>query len=328
MTIDVDDRLRADGEHWRRAQPSTVPFPFETALAAAGRGVDADGTAVFELTADPPPRRPSTHRRWAWAAAAAVVVLLAGAVAGVISTTRHTTGPNAAAAELVGTIWLVPGAGTNGAGTTLSFDPAATKLTISDGCITSPYDVTVGRGTLRIGSIDGMGTSCGGVPRPPGLYPTAGDPGVAAGEALAAVTQGTVTWTIDDHTLVLRRGAKTATLFATTSIGQRCAATEFTVTAAGTAHRYPLSARTATLTVKAPADIDAAATGPCRAAVVITLAPANRPDAWVSHTRYGHWRVTQPGAYQLSLTQTVCTPAHSDCSLGLKPLQITVQVNP
>lgn len=328
MTIDVDDRLRADGEHWRRAQPSTVPFPFETALAAAGRGVDADGTAVFELTADPPPRRSGTHRHWVWAAAAAVVVLLAGAVAGVISTTRHTTGPTAAAAELVGTIWLVPGAGTNGAGTTLSFDPAATKLTISDGCSTVPYDIIVERGTLRIGGVDGMASACSPAARPPGLYPTAGDPGVAAGEALAVVTQGTVTWTIDDHTLVLRRGAKTATLFATTSIGERCAATEFTVTVAGTTHRYPLSARTATLTVKAPADIDAASTGPCRAAVTVVLAPAGQPFAWISHSRYGRWRVTQPGAYRLTLTLQVCLPAHSDCSLGVKPLQITVRVSP
>ncbi len=327
MTIDVEARLRADGEHWRRSQPSAAPLPLETALAAAVPGLDADRTAVVELTADPPPRRAGTHRRWAWAAAAAVVVLLAGAAAGVISTTRHAKGPTAAAAELVGTIWLVPGAGTNGAGTTLSFDPAATKLTISDGCTTSPYHVTVDRGTLRIGGVDGLMSACSPPARDPGQYPTAGDPGVAAGKALDAVTHGTVTWTVDDHTLILRRGAKTATLFATTSIGQRCAATEFTVTAAGTAHRYPLSARTATLTVKAPADIDAAATGPCRAAVVITLAPSNRPDAPVGHTRYGHWRVTKPGAYQLSLTQTVCTPAYGDCSFLLRPLQIAVQVN-
>ncbi len=328
MSRDVDGRLRADGEHWRGAEASRASISLQTALAAAVPERDKNGTAVFEVAPAPPPLRPATCRRWVWAAVAAAVVVLAGTAAAVIGTSRHSdrhaTGTTAAAV-LAGTSWLAPGVGNNGNGTTVSFDPAATKLTVTDGCITAPYHVIVERGTLRIGSIDCMGITCGGVARDPGLYPAAGDPSVAAQNALDAVLQGTVSWTIDKRELVLRRGAKTVTLYATDSIAQVCAATEFTVTAAGAAHRYPLGAKSPTLTVKAPAELDAAATGPCRAAVTVTLARANKPLAWIKHSRYRQWKAIQTGIYRLTFTLRVCT-VFNDCSLGFHPLPISVHV--
>ena len=328
MSSDVDARLRADGEHWRGVECSVAPVPLETALAAlAELHAHDEATAVFELTGGPPPRHRSAHVRWVWAAVAAAVVVLTGASAAVIGTTRHAAGPNAAAA-LRGTSWVAPGAGTNGVGTTLTFDPAAKKLTINDRCDTSAYHVTVGRGTLRIGRPDGIAIVCSPAARLPGPYPTAGDPSVNAEKAVDAVLRGTVTWTIDNRTLILGRGARKVTLFATATIAQRCAATEVTVTAAGATHRYPFGGKPPTLTANAPVDIDAAASGPCRAAVAITLAPASKPSAWISHNRYGYWRVTQPGVYQLTFTLQVCTPANGDCSLGLNPLPITIHLTP
>jgi heat shock protein HslJ len=324
MTTDLDARLRADGEHWRHAQPRPAPFPSTAALAAAGPESDphVDATDVLELTGARPSPHPATHRRWVWAAAAAVAVLLVGTVAGVIGTIRRDAGP-AAAAGLAGTSWVAPGTGTNGNGTTLAFDRTAKKLTISDGCTTSPYHVIVGRGTLQIGGLDGTVVTCS----PPGLQLVPGDPRVAAQKALDPVLHGTVTWTIGNGTLTLGRDAKTATLFATSTIAQRCAATEVVVTAAGTAHQYLLGQQPRAISAKAPTDINATATGPCRAAVAISLTRADRRNP-IQPSRYGQWPAAQPGLYQLSFTLTVCTPAHNDCRLGLHPLRVSVRVGP
>lgn len=328
MTTDVDARLRADGAHWRQAERSVAP-PWDTAFAAVAATPVLDehiGAApVLQLTSARPSHRESTHRRRIWAGVATAVVVLAGAGAGVLGITRHDSSPPAAAAGLGGTNWVAPGAGTLGYGTTLTFDSAVKKLTVSDGCDTSPSHVTVGRGTLRIGGPDGLGIACS----PAAREPVAGDPSVAAQNALDTVLlPGTVSWTIDNRTLILRRGAKTVTLFPTAIVAQRCGATKMTVTAAGTTHRYPVGALPRALTVKAPADIDSGAIGPCRAAVAITLAPAHKPLAWITPHRYGHWRVTQPGAYQFTFTIHVCTLAHNECTLGLQPLRVGVRVNP
>ena len=101
MTADIDDRLRADGEHWRGAQASRASISLQTALAAAVPERDTNETAILELAPAPPPRRPATRRRWVLAAVAAVVVVLAGTAAAVIGTSRHSdrhaTGTTAAA---------------------------------------------------------------------------------------------------------------------------------------------------------------------------------------------------------------------------------------
>lgn len=329
MTTDVDARLQADAEHWRHAQHSRTPVPLATAFAVAVPELDADAPAVSELTAGPPPpRRTPTHRRWVWAAVAAAVVLLAGAGAGAGVISHRLGGPSTAAGRLEATSWVAPGAGTGGYATTVTFEVAAGKLTVSDGCDTSPYHLTVGPGTLRIGGIDGVNITCSPAGQPPGLYPAAGDPSVAAHNTLDAVLQGTVTWAIDNRTLILRRGGHTATLYATETIAERCAATEVTVAAAGATHRYGFGPPPRTVTVKAPVDVDAAASGPCRAGFAITLAPATKPFAWISHNRYGQWRVTRSGTYQLTFTLNGCTSTHNSCSLALRPLQVIVQVDP